>query len=126
MGKMKMNKKTGIARVFSAFSNSSAGFVFLAKNEAAFKQEAIAFIVLSPLAFYWGNSLTEIAVLLMSLFIVIIVEIINTAIEAVIDRIGSEYHQLSGLAKDLGSAAVLTSILMLVIVWSVVGWNNFN
>lgn len=112
-----MDKLTGFKRIVAAFDNSIKGFSFLLKNEAAFKQEAGLAALLSPFAFVISQSLLELFFLLFSLILVLVVEILNTAIEATIDRIGLEHHELSGLAKDLGSAAVLVSLLFSAGVW---------
>ena len=112
-----MDKLTGFKRIVAAFDNSIKGFSFLLKNEAAFRQEAGLAALLSPFAFVISQSLLELFFLLFSLILVLVVEILNTAIEATIDRIGLEHHELSGLAKDLGSAAVLVSLLFSAGVW---------
>lgn len=112
-----MDKLTGFKRIVAAFDNSIKGFSFLLKNEAAFKQEAGLAALLSPFAFVISQSLLELFFLLFSLILVLVVEILNTAIEATIDRIGLEHHELSGLAKDLGSAAVFVSLLFSAGVW---------
>ena len=98
-----MDKKTGIVRILFAFKHSGKGFQFLLKNEAAFQQELVLAVLLVPLSFLINETLSELLLLLMTLALVLIVEILNTAIEAVVDRIGLEHHELSGLAKDLGS-----------------------
>lgn len=112
-----MDKLTGFKRIVAAFDNSIKGFAFLLKNEAAFRQEAGLAALLSPFAFVISQSLLELFFLLFSLILVLVVEILNTAIEATIDRIGLEHHELSGLAKDLGSAAVFVSLLFSAGVW---------
>ena len=112
-----MDKLTGFKRIVAAFDNSIKGFSFLLKNEAAFRQEAGLAALLSPFAFVISQSLLELFFLLFSLILVLVVEILNTAIEATIDRIGLEHHELSGLAKDLGSAAVFVSLLFSGGVW---------
>lgn len=109
--------KTGISRIIAAGGYSLRGLRFAWKNEAAFRQEVIAALVLIPSAFYLGESGLEIALLLIPVFLVLIVEIVNSAIEAITDRVGSEFHELSGAAKDLGSAAVMVGIILLVLVW---------
>jgi diacylglycerol kinase (ATP) len=98
-------------RILFAFKNSGKGFQWLLKNEAAFQQELVLAVLLVPLSFSINETLSELLLLLMTLALVLIVEIFNTAIETVVDRIGLEHHELSGLAKDLGSAAVLLSLL---------------
>lgn len=117
-----MEKKTGITRVLFAFKNSGKGFKFLIKYEAAFQQELALAVLLAPLSFIISQNLTELALLLITLAIVLIVEVLNTAVEAVVDRIGLEHHELSGLAKDLGSAAVLISLLLAAGIWLAFLW----
>ena len=111
------NKPSGINRVVLAFKNSQRAFKWLAKNEAAFKQElfllALSLIIIS----IWQIGIYEKVMLLISVLFVIFAEIVNTAIEATIDRVGLEIHPLSGLAKDLGSAAVLIALLICSVVW---------
>ena len=87
-----MDKLTGFKRIVAAFDNSIKGFSFLLKNEAAFRQEAGLAALLSPFAFVISQSLLELFFLLFSLILVLVVEILNTAIEATIDRIGLEHH----------------------------------
>ena len=117
-----MDRKTGIMRILFAFKHSGKGFQFLLKNEAAFQQELVLAVLLVPLSFLIKQTLTELLLLLMVLALVLIVEILNTAIETVVDRIGLEHHELSGLAKDLGSAAVLLSLLFASGVWLTFLW----
>ena len=117
-----MNKKTGMMRILYAFKHSGKGFQFLLKNETAFQQELVLAVLLVPLSFLINETLSELLLLLMTLALVLIVEILNTAIEAVVDRIGLEHHELSGLAKDLGSAAVLLSLLFAAGVWLTFLW----
>ena len=117
-----MDRKTGIMRTLFAFKHSGKGFQFLLKNEAAFQQELVLAVLLVPLSFLIKQTLTELLLLLMVLALVLIVEILNTAIETVVDRIGLEHHELSGLAKDLGSAAVLLSLLFAAGVWLTFLW----
>jgi diacylglycerol kinase (ATP) len=111
------NKKTGMNRVVSAFKNTCKGFFWMSKNEAAFKQEVILMFVLTVISFYLDVTVLEHIFLIVSLLLVILTETLNTAIEAVVDRIGLEFHELSGLAKDLGSAAVFISLTIVVVVW---------
>jgi len=117
-----MKKNTGITRVLLAFKHSGKGLKFLITQEAAFQQELILAAVLAPLSFVISQNLSELLLLLMSLALVLIVEILNTAIEATVDRVGQEYHELSGLAKDLGSMAVLVSLLFAAGVWITFLW----
>ena len=117
-----MKKNTGVTRVLLAFKNSGKGFKFLIKSEAAFQQELVLAILLAPLSFLISQSLSELILLLLTLALVLVVEILNTAVEAVVDRIGLEHNELSGLAKDLGSAAVLLSLLFAAGVWLAFLW----
>lgn len=115
-----MNKKyskTGIKRLFSAYVNSYKGIKHLLKTEAAFIQEFWLVILLLPVIFYVEVSMVEKLLLFSSLMLVLIMEVVNTAIEAAIDRISEEFHPLSGLAKDLGSLAVLMSLLLVLVTW---------
>ena len=93
---------------------------WLLKNEAAFKQECILLIVASVALIFWPIAVVEKAVLFSAILFVIFAEIVNTAIEVTIDRMSKEIHPLSGLAKDLGSAGVLVSMLIAIVLWSAV------
>lgn len=108
--------RRGLSRVWHAFLYSLEG-LRAGWGETAFRQEAIAAIVLVPAAFWVGQSWTEVALLAGSVILVMIVELLNTGIETAIDRIGPEWHDLSKRAKDMGSAAVLLSLLLSVGVW---------
>lgn len=112
--------KTGIIRIIDAFGYAVKGLQSCWRHEAAFRQEVLGLIVLVPAAFYIGDSGLEIALLLATCALVLIVEILNSGIEAVVDRIGHEHHDLSGRAKDLGAAAVLLSLITLGITWGLV------
>ena len=90
------------------------------KHEAAFRQELALVVVLTPVAFYYGQSNIERSILIGSLFLVLIVELLNSAIEAIVDRVGSEHHELSGQAKDIGSAAVFVSLVNVAVVWCII------
>jgi len=117
--------ETGLTRIIHAFGYSLQGIKAALKHEAAFRQEVALFVILAPAVFWVGNSWLEYAVLMGSLFLVLIVEIVNSAIEAVVDRFGEEHHELAGRAKDMGSAAVLFSLLNVVIIWSFISYNRF-
>lgn len=112
----------GLARIVRATRCSWAGLLAAWENEAAFRQEAIMVIVLLPLALWLGENGVERALLGGSLLLVLIVELLNSSIEAAVDRIGPERHELSGRAKDLGSAAVGCAIGVVVFVWICVLW----
>lgn len=117
---MAYSGNTGIKRVVLAGLYSWRGLKAAFRKEEAFRQEAILAVILLPLAFYLGHNGIEIAMLAGSVLLVLIVEILNSAIEAVVDRISFERHKLSGRAKDMGSAAVLLSLLNVALVWGLV------
>ena len=94
-------------------------------NEKAFRQEAIAAMVLLPLSLWLGRSWVEVALLAGSVVIVMIVELLNTGIETAIDRIGPEWHDLSKRAKDMGSAAVLLALLLCIGIWAAALFQRF-
>ena len=119
---MERHKNRGITRLIKAFGYSAAGFRACFRKEAAFRQEIAATLVIAPAALWLGNTGVERALLLGSWMLVPIVELFNSAIEAVVDRIGPEQHELSGQAKDIGSAAVLLAIGLAVVVWALVLW----
>jgi diacylglycerol kinase (ATP) len=109
--------ETGLRRLIFACRYSWKGLCSCWCNEAAFRQELQAGFLLVPLGLYLGEGGVEKALLTGSWLLVLIVEVLNSSIEAVVDRIGHEYHDLSGLAKDLGSAAVLLSLVLLGATW---------
>lgn len=114
------NEATGLKRIFTAYEFSTKGLKTCYKSEAAFRQEVWLAVVLIPLALIFGKTGVEQVVLISVVFLVLIVEILNSAIESVVDRIGDEYHVLSGAAKDMGSAAVWLSLMLLIIVWLII------
>lgn len=109
-------QRRGLHRMLHATRYSLLG-LRAAWGETAFRQESIAALVLVPAAFWLGKSWIEVALLAGSVVLLMIVELLNTAVEAAIDRIGPEWHVLSGRAKDLGSAAVLLSLLLCMGIW---------
>jgi diacylglycerol kinase (ATP) len=109
--------RTGLSRIWHAAGYSLAG-LRAGWDEAAFRQEVLASIVLLPLAFWVGRSWVEVALLAGSVLLVMIVELLNTGIETAIDRIGPEWNQLSKRAKDMGSGAVLLSLLLCAGIWA--------
>ncbi len=117
--------KTGIKRIVNAFGYSLQGFCYAWKNEAAFRQELLLAAVLFPLALWLDVTSLERIALVAVLAVVLIVELLNSAVEAAIDRIGPEHHDLSGRAKDLGSAAVFVALSLTIYVWGVVLYDNF-
>jgi diacylglycerol kinase (ATP) len=117
---------TGIRRIIRATRFSAQGFTSAWKHEAAFRQELALVIVLTPAAFWLGRSIIETALLIAVLLLVLIVELFNSAIEAAIDRHGDEHHELSGRAKDMGSAAVFVVLVIVGVVWGAVAWQRFS
>ena len=116
--------RTGLNRILHAGGYSVQG-LRAGWGETAFRQEAIMAIVLVPLAFWLGHNWVETALLAGSVMLVMIVELLNTCIESAIDRIGPEWHDLSKRAKDMGSAAVLLSLLFCFAVWLGAIWHRF-
>jgi diacylglycerol kinase (ATP) len=114
------NEATGIKRIFSAHTFSMQGLKTCYQSEAAFRQEVWLSIILIPLAFYLRDEAIERVLLITPVFLVLIVEILNSALESVIDRISEEYHPLSGTAKDMGSAAVWLSLMLVVVIWLII------
>lgn len=112
-----MHKNKGFERIIKACNYSIAGLKAAWREEAAFRQESMLLVFLLPMAFGLGRSLAEELMLMAVCVLVIIVELLNSAIEAVVDRTGDEYHVLSGRAKDMGSAAVFVSIMLALLVW---------
>lgn len=117
---------TGWRRIVSATFNSIAGLRAAWRHEAAFRQECVLAIALLPAAFWLGQSPVEIVLLIGSVALVLIVELLNTAVEATVDRIGVDHHDLSGRAKDLGSAAVLVALALAALTWCLIGWEHLR
>jgi diacylglycerol kinase (ATP) len=113
-------KPRGLLRVMRAVGASANGLVGAFREEAAFRQELALATLVIPLALWLGHSGVERALLIAPMLLVLIVELLNSAIEATVDRIGFERHQLAGLAKDIGSAAVFVSFVLLIAVWLLV------
>ena len=107
----------GLVRAWHAAKNSWRGLVFAFKEESAFRQELTLFILLTPVAALLPVSLFEKAVLICSLVLVMAIELLNSSVEAAIDRISFEHHDLSKRAKDFGSAAVMLALLICFILW---------
>jgi diacylglycerol kinase (ATP) len=115
-----LTSATDVGRITRAAGYSLSGLRAAFRKEAAFRQELILFVVLAPVGFWLGRDGIERSLLVGSLFIVLIVELLNSAIEAAIDRISKKSHKLSGRAKDMGSAAVYLSLLLVAMVWALV------
>lgn len=117
--------KTGLRRIFNAFFYSADGLSAAYRNEDAFRQEVWLAVVLIPLALLVDVGLPAKALMIASVLLVLIVELLNSAIEAAIDRISLERHTLSKRAKDIGSAAVLISLLNVALVWGLILYDRY-
>ena len=122
-----MNKaqNTGLRRIVNAARFSLAGIRSAWRSEAAFRQESVLAALLLPTAFWLGTTALERALLIGTVLAVLVTELLNSAIESVVDRIGTEQHPLSGQAKDMGSAAVLLALLACAAIWLLVIWGRF-
>lgn len=108
---------TGLKRIIKATGYSGQGLKSAWKHEAAFRQEVILLIIALPIIFLIDVSIVEKSILISGLLLLLVVELINSAIEAIVDRVGVEHHELSGRAKDIGSAAVMMALLLNGINW---------
>ncbi|MBZ7306602.1 diacylglycerol kinase [Klebsiella oxytoca] len=120
------NKTKGLKRIVNAARYSLKGFKAAWRNEAAFRQESIATFIAIVIAFWLDIDAITRILLISSVLLVLIMEILNSAIEAVVDRIGTDYHELSGRAKDFGSAAVLLSIILALFMWFLLLWSKIT
>lgn len=116
---------TGIRRIIRATGFSAQGFAGAWRHESAFRQEVVLAVLLTPAALWLGQTAVERLMLIMSLLVVLLVELLNSAIEATVDRIGADQHELAGRAKDMGSAAVFVSLVIVVAVWTTIGYQRF-
>jgi diacylglycerol kinase (ATP) len=114
--------KTGLRRLINAFGYSLDGLRAAYLNEDAFRQEVRLALVLIPLALVLGHTSIERALMTACVLLVIVVELLNSAVEATVDRISLDHHLLAKRAKDIGSAAVLLSLLNLFVVWALILW----
>jgi diacylglycerol kinase (ATP) len=117
---------TGLRRIVNATFFSFAGFAAAWRNESSFRQELLLTVVLVPAGLWLGTNAVERALLVGSCLLVLAVELLNSALEAVVDRISGEHHPLSGRAKDLGSAAVFVSLTVVVVTWGLIAWERFG
>jgi diacylglycerol kinase (ATP) len=118
-------QNTGLRRIVNATVFSLAGLRAAWRNEAAFRQECLLALALTPTAVWLGRNAVERSLLIGTVWLVLIVELLNSAVEAVVDRVGTDHHQLSGRAKDLGSAGVFVSLLLVLVVWVLIAWERF-
>jgi diacylglycerol kinase (ATP) len=117
---------TGLRRIVNATFFSFAGIKAAWQNEAAFRQECLLSAILIPAGVWLGQNAVERSLLIGSCLLVLIVELLNTAVEVVVDRVGTDHHRLSGQAKDLGSAAVFMSLVLTLVIWGLIGWSRFG
>jgi diacylglycerol kinase (ATP) len=117
--------RTGLDRVIRAAGYSAAGLTDAYRNESAFRQEFWLAVVMLPGALWVGQGWIEVALLMGSVILVLIVELLNSGIESAVDRISFELHDLSKRAKDLGSAAVMLSLLLCAGIWAAALWHRF-
>ena len=122
---MANHNQKGIGRLWHATLYSLAGIRAAWHHEAAFRQEVLLSLFLAPIALWLGGSTVERLLLVGSCLIVLITELLNSAVEAAIDRISDDQHRLSARAKDLGSAAVFISLWLAVITWGLIGYDRF-
>ena len=109
--------KTGLRRLINAFGYSIAGTFAAFKHEDAFRQEVVLAVVLTPVALYFGETAIHQALMISSLLFIIVVELLNSSIEATVDRISVKHHKLAKRAKDIGSAAVFFSLINAAVIW---------
>ena len=117
---------TGLRRIVNATFFSFAGLKTAWQSEAAFRQECLLAAVLIPAGLWLGQNAVQRALLIGSCLLVLIVELLNTAVEYVVDRVGMDHHRLSGQAKDVGSAAVFMSLALTLVIWILIGWERFG
>mgnify|MGYP003338465323 FL=1 len=112
--------KTGLNRLINALKYSIAGTLAAFKHENAFRQEVFLTLILAPVALFLTNVSSERALMIGSLILIIIIELLNSAVEATVDRISIKHHKLAKRAKDIGSAAVFFSLINAVIIWLII------
>jgi len=116
---------TGLKHLKHSTHYSLKGLNAAFRHEAAFRQEVVLTVLLLPLAWWISEGPVSWLILVGSCFLVLITELLNSAIESVVDRIGPEKHELSGRAKDIGSAAVMLALLLAGLAWGLLGWQKF-
>lgn len=123
---MGVTNDTGLRHVLKATGYSLAGLKAAWQHEAAFRQEATLMALLVPVGLWLGRSGADRALLIGSCLVVMVAELLNSAVESVVDRTGLDHHPLSGRAKDLGSAAVFMSLANVVVVWALIAYERFG
>jgi diacylglycerol kinase (ATP) len=122
---MANHNQQGIGRIWHATLYSLSGIRAAWEHEAAFRQEVVLSLIMVPAAFWLGGSTVERLMLIGTCLVVLITELLNSAVEAAIDRIGDDQHHLSARAKDMGSAAVFTSLWLAGITWTLIAYDRF-
>lgn len=120
---MNPHKTSGFRRLVKALGYSLSGLLLALQNEAAFRQEVILAIVLVPVAFMLPVDVTQRVLLVASVMLVLVVEMLNSAIEATVDRVSLDIHPLAKRAKDMGSAAVLLALINTMLIWATILWS---
>lgn len=115
-----------VRRLVHATRYSFTGLRAAWRNEEAFRLESLLGAALLPCALWLGENAVQRALLIGSCLVVVITELLNSAVESIVDRIGAQRHELSGRAKDLGSAAVFISLVLVVVVWTLIAWDRFT
>jgi diacylglycerol kinase (ATP) len=118
--------KTGLRRLVDATGHSIRGIRACWDHEAAFRQDVLLSAVLFAASFFLARSAEQWLLLVLPLFLILIVELLNSAVENAVDRIGTERHHLSGRAKDMGSAAVLFCLILIALSWFTIAWENLS
>ena len=120
-------QKKGLVRIFNAYKYSMKGFTAGLENEAAIRQEFVLAIILTIVAcVFFNNDVVKLILLIAMPWLTVVAELLNSAVEAVVDRIGTEYHELSGRAKDLGSAAVFVMLILTLVTWILIVLTKFG
>lgn len=118
--------KTGLTRLIEATGHSLRGIKACWKHETAFRLDVLLCLILSALSFFVAVSTTQWLALIAPLFLLLIVELLNSAVEATVDRIGREHHEMSGRAKDSSSAAVMLCLILIATTWGAIVWTNLT
>ena len=120
-------QKKGLVRIFNAYKYSMKGFKAGLENEAAIRQEFVLAIILTIVAcVFFNNDVVKLILLIAMPWLTVVAELLNSAVEAVVDRIGTEYHELSGRAKDLGSATVFVMLILTLVTWILIVLTKFG
>ncbi|MDY5188989.1 MAG: diacylglycerol kinase [Succinivibrio sp.] len=119
-------QKKGLVRIFNAYKYSMKGFKAGLENEAAIRQEFVLATILTIASVFVFDGVSQLILLIAMPWLTVVAELLNSGIEAVVDRIGTEYHELSGRAKDLGSAAVFVMLVLTLLTWGLILVNNYT